>query len=114
MKKKVSQLLKIGVVGVPPVDFAGERSKPQAVPGALVGLVAGVCVASNDVVVLEDVLHRNLTAPGRPGLDTQRVACHPVDVVRAQGLHLRLATLLGYYAVPAALERLECLRRLTH
>jgi len=57
-------------------------------------------------VALEHVLHGYLTAAGRTALDPEGVARHAVDVVRAQGLHLRLPA-HRHYAVAPALERLE-------
>lgn len=61
-------------------------------------------------VSFKHVFHGDLAAPGRSALDPQGIPGHAVDVVRTQGLHLRLPS-HRHYAIAPAFEGLECLRR---
>lgn len=110
-EKRVSH---IGICLSPRDLIATEILQPQAVSGAVVALEAGVHVPRRrSRVSLEHILHGYLTAAGRPTLDPKGVACHAVDVVRAQGLHLRLPA-HRHYTVAPTLERLECLASCRH
>lgn len=103
-KRNVSH---VGVRLSPRDLIATEILQPQTISGAVVALVAGVHVARRrSRMSLEHVLHGYLAAAGWPALDSKGIACHAVNVVRTESLHLRLPA-HRHYAVAPTLERFE-------